>query len=330
MKNDVGVVQDTYISSLVSDSDLCTKQILSQLDDDLKNVLWEFMSDGKRLRPFILACISRMLNGDRTIAIKLAASVEIYHNTTLIFDDIQDNSLVRRGKPTINAQFGSEIAISFASVLRSMITKPFKDLLPVEKTLLLYQWINKVAVMLSLGQYREMMWSHLKDLNVSEKDYLEMARFKTGALLGLAALFGGISAYSNLIEKLFEFGCNLGIAYQIYDDIGNVDLNTKQHKDKFSDIYSRKITLLVVHTAEINNRKWKDDLLTVFSKDVIFESDVQKVLQMLRDSDAIEYSRNVANNYIKKAIDILMQIPESDSGFRERFINEIKEIFIHA
>jgi len=330
MNSGSGVVQDTFISSLVSESDLYIKQILSQFDGDLQNVLWEFMRDGKRLRPFILACISRMLNGDRTIATRLAASVEIYHNTTLIFDDIQDNSLLRRGKPTVNAQFGSAVAISFASVLRSMITKPFADLLPVKESLILYQWINKVAVMLSLGQFREMMWSYKKDLNISEKDYLEMARFKTGALLGLASHFGGISAGSLHIEKLFEFGCNLGIAYQIYDDIGNVDVKIKQHKDKFSDIYSRKVTLLIVHSVENKDGKWKNDIMNIFSKDEIEESDVQLVLQIINDSEALDYSIGVANYYIQNAIDILMQIPEADSGFRERFINEIKEIFIHA
>jgi len=330
MNNGVEVTTNDMTDSFITDTELYIKQILSQFDYDLQSVLWEFMRDGKRLRPFILACISRMLNGDRAIAIRLATSVEIYHNTTLIFDDIQDNSLVRRGKPTVNAQYGSVVAISFASVLRSMITKPFTDLLPVEESLILYQLINKVAVMLSLGQFREMMWSYRKDFNISEKDYLEMARFKTGALLGLASHFGGISANSLHSETLFEFGCNLGIAYQIYDDIGNVDVKIKQHKDKFSDIYSRKITLLIVHSVESKNGKWKNDIMKIFSKDEITESDVQLLLQIFHDSDALDYSRGVADYYIQNAIDILMQIPESDPGFREIFINEIKEIFIHA
>ena len=106
-KNRMGVAQENFVSSLVSDSDLCIRQVLSQYDDDLQQVLWDFMKDGKRLRPFILACITRMLNGDKAIAVRLAASIEIYHNATLIFDDVQDNSLMRRGKATLNARFGS-------------------------------------------------------------------------------------------------------------------------------------------------------------------------------------------------------------------------------
>ena len=330
VRNHVGVAQDNFVSSLISDSEICIKQVLSQYDDDLLQVLWEFMSDGKRLRPFILACTARMLNGDREIALQLAASVEIYHNATLIFDDVQDNSLMRRGKATLNARFGSGIAISYASVLRSMTTKPLTDLLSANNSLLIYQWIHKVFMLLSLGQYHEMMWSYRKDLHVSEKDYLEMARCKTGALIGLSALWGGLSASSDAIDKLFEFGWNLGIAYQILDDIGNVDEKTKQKKDKYSDVYERKITLLVVHALEQNQEKWRNDLTTIFSKTEIMESDVLKVLQIFKDSRSMEYCREVANNYVKNAIGLLLQIPVSDSTFRDKFITEIKELFIHA
>lgn len=330
VKNRMGLAKENFVSSLVSDSDLCIKQVLSQYDEDLQQVLWEFMNDGKRLRPFILACITRMLNGDRAIAVRLAASVEIYHNATLIFDDVQDNSLMRRGKATLNARFGSGIAISYASALRSMMTNPFTDFLPVNNSLCIYQWIHKVAILLSLGQYHEMIWSYRKDLHVSEKDYLEMARCKTGALIGLSALLGGISASSDAIEKLFEFGWNLGIAYQIVDDIGNVDEKTKQKKDKYSDIYERKITLLVVHALEQNQKKWRNDLTTIYSKTEIMESDVLKVLQIFKDSYTMEYCREVANNYVQNAIGLLLQIPVSDSTFRDKFITEIKEILIHA
>lgn len=325
-----GITQDNYISVLVADSDLFIKQILSELDDDLQKVLWGFMDRGKRLRPFILACVSRMLNGDREIALKLAASVEIYHNSTLIFDDIQDNSLLRRGRPTLFAQFGPGMSISYASVLRSMMTKTFANQLPVEDSLLVYQWIYKVAAMLSLGQYREMSWSYFNNLNISENDYLEMAKYKTGALLGLSALFGGISAKCKKIDELFEFGCNLGIAYQIYDDIGNVDEKQNQNKDKYSDITSKKVTLLTVHSIEHNNVNLKDELINIFSGNNLNESDVKRVLQIFKDSNALEYSYEIANTYLQNAISILRQIPDSDSVFREKFINQIKEIFRNA
>ena len=329
-KNRVGLTQDKFISSLISDSETCIRQVLSEYDDDLQQVLWEFMSNGKRLRPFVLACITKMLNGDREIAVRLAASIEIYHNATLIFDDVQDNSLMRRGKPTLNARFGTGIAISYASVLRSISTKPLTYLLSPNNTLLIYQWIHKVFMLLSLGQYHEMMWSYRKDLHISEKDYLEMVSCKTGALIGLSALWGGVSASSDATEKLFEFGSNLGIAYQIIDDIGNVDDKSKQKKDKYSDIYERKVTLLVLHALEQNQEKWRNDITTIFSKAEIMESDVLNILQIFNDSNSIEYCHEVANRYVQNAIDLLLQIPVSDSIFRDKFITEIKELFIHA
>jgi geranylgeranyl pyrophosphate synthase len=324
------IAQENFVSNIVSDSEKCIKQILDQYDNDLKNVLWEFICDGKRLRPYILACTARMLNGDKEMAVRLAASVEIYHNATLIYDDVQDNSIMRRGKATLNARFGPGLAISYASVLRSMMTKPFTDLPTLNNSLQIYKWINKVAIMLSIGQYREMMWSYLKNLNVSEKDYLEMTKYKTGALIGLSALFGGMTASSDEIEKLFEFGYNLGIAYQILDDIGNVDTISTQQKDKFSDIYERKVTLLIVHSLTYNQEKWRKDLTTIFSKYEITEANVSHVLDIFQDTHALEYCRSMANFYVQNAIDLLLQIPASDSIFRNRFITEIREIFIHA
>ncbi len=321
---------DNFISGFILDTDKCIRQVLSQYDQDLQDVLWEFMKDGKRIRPFILASITKVLNGDRALAVRLAASVEIYHNATLIYDDIQDNSLMRRGKPTLHARFGPGIAISYASVLRSLMTKPFAESLPPDLSLHVYQWINRVAALLSLGQYREMMWAYKKDLQVSERDYLEMVRYKTGALIGLSAVLGCITASKREVEKLFEFGCNLGIAYQIIDDVRNVDTNSNQKKDKYSDIYERKVTLLVVHALSQNKSKWKNDLVTIFSKNEVTESDVTCVLQILKDSCAIEYCRKVAKNYVQKAIDLLLKLPGSNDNARDKFITNIEGIFKHA
>ena len=329
-KNSIEIIQENFVSSIVSGSEMCIRQVLDQYDNDLKKVLWEFICDGKRLRPYILASTARMLNGNKEMAIRLAASVEIYHNATLIYDDVQDNSLTRRGQATLNARFGTGVAISYASVLRSMMTKPFADLPALNNSLHVYKWINKVANMLSLGQYREMMWSYLKNLNVSEKDYLEMTGYKTGALIGLSALFGGMTASGISIEKLFDFGYNLGIAYQILDDIGNVDTTSTQHKDKFSDIYERKVTLLVLHSLTYNQEKWRNDLITIFSKNKITEADVLNVLDIFQDTLALHYCHEVANYYVQKAINLLLEVPPLDSVFRNRFITEIKEIFNHA
>jgi geranylgeranyl diphosphate synthase type I len=329
MNKKAGVIQDPFISSFISQTDLLIKDTLNQLDNDLRNVLWEFMENGKRLRPYIVAGISNMLKGNRDFAVKLAACIEIYHNSTLIFDDIQDNSLLRRGKPTIHAQFGVGLAISFASVLRAMMTRTFANQLSADDSVLIYHWINKVAGMLSLGQFRELSWSSKNYLDITENDYIEMVRLKTGALIGLASLFGGISSNSNSIEELFEFGCSLGIAYQIYDDIKNVDKTSDQHKDKYSDIYSKKVSILIIHSIQFDG-KLKNILMNIFSKHEINESDTWQVLQIFQESKAIEYSRNIANEYLQKAIGSLMQVKESDSILRVKFINEIKEIFKYA
>ena len=283
------------------------------------------MEGGKRLRPYLLACIVRMLNGDKKIAVKLAASIEMYHNATLIYDDIQDNSLTRRGKPTLYSLFGSGMALSYASVLRSSMTKPFSDI-HEDKYLQISQWVNHVASLLAIGQYTEMSWSYRQNFHVSEETYLEMVANKTGALIGLAATFGGIASSFPDVQKLFNIGCNLGIGYQILDDINNIDEIQSYKKDKYSDIYEKKITLLVIF---IIKQGGKDEtfLRENYTKKNLTETNVLDIANIFETSGAINYCRKIAAGYIQQSIDALNDLELTDSNFTHIFVNNIKEVF---
>lgn len=304
------------------------ESLQSGLTEDL-NILSEYLQGGKKLRPFILASFVEMLDGDRDIAARLAASVEMYHNATLIFDDIQDNSLIRRGKPTLNKRFGVGVALSYATVLRALITKPYNDHFPQDKFIHVSRWINKVAIMLSEGQLMEMLWAYNKEFNVSEALYLQMVRKKTGSLIGLSATFGGIASGFDDNELLFDIGCDLGIAYQIIDDIMNIENEADQYKDKYSDVYERKITLLVVHSV-LAGKKYENVLKHVFSKDEIDERDVSEVVDIFVQSGALKKSYRIANEYIDTAVHKIKSLPLSRQASTEKFINKIKVIFKNA
>ena len=317
--------EDEFISSVILEAESCIEEILTLYGTNLRSPLLEFMEGGKRLRPYLLACIVRMLNGDRKVAIKLAASIEMYHNATLIYDDIQDNSLIRRDKPTLYSLFGTGMALSYASVLRSSMAKPF-SCIQEDKYLQVSQWINHAASLLAIGQYTEMSWSYRQNFHVSEETYLEMVANKTGALIGLAATFGGIASSFPDVQKLFNIGRNLGIGYQILDDINNIDGIQSYKKDKYSDIYEKKITLLVIFIIK-QGGKDKTFLRENYTKKNLTETDVLDIANIFETSGAINYCRKIAAGHIQQSIDALNNLELTDPNFTHIFVNNIKEVF---
>jgi len=315
-------------SQIIRESQQCINQVLSNHDARLADTLLGFMQDGKNLRPFIVAYVAQMLNGDRFIAANLAASVEMYHNATLIFDDIQDNSLTRRGRPTLNAQFGVGLALSHATALRALMTQTYTNSIPDSSFLLVSKWVNRVAVALSMGQYCEMSWSNRRQFDVSARDYLQMARNKTGSLLGLSAVFGAIAADYPDLERLFEIGCDLGTAYQILDDISNIKSGLAT-KDSYSDIIEKKITLMVLYVFERDENKSKT-LKAIYSKDHVTQLDIKEVVQILQTSGSIDYCSNIAFDYLNHALEQLTHLAYADKGVSDKFILKIKEVFQHA
>lgn len=326
-----GLLEDRYdiIPGILAQTDHYIDESLQPGLAENLNILSGYLKGGKKLRPFILASFVEMLDGDRDIAARLAASVEMYHNATLIFDDIQDNSVIRRGKPTLNKQFGVGVALSYATVLRALITRPYNNHISEDKFFHVSRWINKVAIMLSEGQLMEMLWAFNKEFNVSEELYLQMVRKKTGSLIGLSAAFGGIASDFEDNDLLFDIGCDLGVAYQIVDDIMNIESEAEQFKDKYSDVYERKITLLVAHSV-LAGGNFEDAVKRVYSQDEISEQNVSEVVNIFIQSGALKRSYQIANEYIDTAVFKIKNLPVSSQVATKKFINKIKVIFENA
>lgn len=229
----------TLIEAELSNMDLPVEP--SNLYDPLRY----FMTlGGKRMRPILTLMGTELFGAQKENAIHAAASIEVFHNFTLIHDDIMDRAPLRRNKETVHTKWNENIAILSGDVLfvkaYQQIAKQRSEHLPE-----LLQLFNKTAIEVCEGQQMDMDFE--SRTNVSIEEYLEMIRLKTSVLLGCALEMGAIIANANEKDRkaLYDFGQHIGIAFQIQDDI--LDLYADQAtfgKQVGGDVISNKKTLL--------------------------------------------------------------------------------------
>ncbi len=173
---------------------------------------------GKRLRPVLLLMSCESLGGDMVMAMQAAVGVEMFHNFTLLHDDVMDRSELRRGRPTVHSRWNENVAILSGDAMLTLATEmvmsvPDSCLRPVLEA------FNSGALSVYEGQDLDMRYES-PDTTVSRDEYIQMVGLKTGALLGtscrMGALIGG--ATTDVADKFYDFGLNLGIAFQIQDD----------------------------------------------------------------------------------------------------------------
>ena len=175
-------------------------------------------SGGKRLRPLITLFITDLFTGNIKNALPASAALEIFHNFTLAHDDIMDNSLMRRGKKTINSKWDNNTGILSGDVML-IISYEILNKYDDSKYVLLSKKLTETSRLVCEGQQNDMDFSLVKE--VSEEDYFNMIENKTAVLIGCSYMFGGIISdlNTNDINVLYEVGKNLGIAFQLEDDL---------------------------------------------------------------------------------------------------------------
>ncbi len=214
---------------------------------------------GKRLRP-LLTCLSYSLYKDdvRSIA-KYAATVEVFHNFTLMHDDIMDKAPLRRGKPTVHEKFNANTAILSGDVMLVKVYDAFLSL-PGDQLKEVLRLFNKTAAEVCEGQQMDMDFETKN--SVSEAQYLEMIRLKTAVLLGFSLELGAIlaGASKNDRDALYNFGVNVGVGFQLMDDLLDVYGDQKKFgKAVGGDIVSNKKTYLLISALKRNKKelnKW--------------------------------------------------------------------------
>lgn len=240
-------LQDQFLQAL---SDLELPENPKDLYDPIKYTL---SNGGKRMRPLLVLMGCKIFSKDISNALNPAIGIELFHNFTLLHDDIMDDAPLRRGQPAVHKKWTSNIAILSGD---AMMVKTYQSLIKTDPTVLssLLAEFNKTAVEVCEGQQFDMDYELRDDVTIDE--YLQMIKLKTAVLLAaslkIGALIGGANEQN--AKLIYDFGLNAGMAFQLQDDILDVyGEREKVGKQKGGDIISNKKTFLLLKALELAN-----------------------------------------------------------------------------
>ncbi|MCC6617163.1 MAG: polyprenyl synthetase family protein [Anaerolineae bacterium] len=256
---------------------------------------------GKRIRPMVVLLCAEAAGGDWHDALPAAAAVELLHNFTLIHDDIQDDSPTRHGRPTVWQIWGRPNAINAGDALFTLAYVALQRLETTSTpavTLGAWRIFNETMLELTRGQHLDMRFEQQADVSVDE--YISMIRGKTSALLSACAQIGALvgSGDAETARHYAEFGLNLGIAFQIHDDIlGIWGDETVTGKSTATDILSKKKSLPVLYGLAQSNT-----LVKIYERPQFSDADVHEAVALLDAAGARTYATGLENTYYERAL----------------------------
>ena len=272
---------------------------------------------GKRLRPILTLMAADIFGNNHRKAIDAALAVEIFHNFTLMHDDIMDSAPLRRGSATVHSKWNTNTAILSGDammILAYQALESYKD--PLFRKL--NSLFSKTAIEVCKGQQYDLDFE--TQLEVTQGDYLEMIRLKTAVLVGcsleMGALIGGANQADS--KNLYDFGVLLGIAFQIQDDYLDAYANPESFGKQLSgDIIENKKTILYHQAMENGSSKEKTTLRNWFSTEVK-EKDVSKKINAVKSlfdkTGASDASKALVIKYTQAAFEKLDILDISDNN----------------
>jgi geranylgeranyl pyrophosphate synthase len=284
---------------------------LEALNKAIAEPIWEFLDrGGKRWRPSLFLLVIEALGKNSREFLDFVIIPELIHNGTLIIDDIEDGSKVRREKPCTHILYGLDIAINAGNAmyylpLLTLIKN--KDKFPASKLKRIYEIYVLEMINLSFGQAMDIAWHRgLAGADrIEEKQYLQMCAYKTGTLARMSAKIAAVLADANdeLTEKLGKFAEATGVAFQIQDDI--LDLVGKEFAKKKGglgkDITEGKRTLMVIRTLQKASQNDRKRLLEILRKHTPETKLVEEAIGIMKKYGSIEYAKEFSKNMVKES-----------------------------
>jgi all-trans-nonaprenyl-diphosphate synthase len=256
-----------------------------------------FEAGGKRLRPAIVLLVSRATMLDQDITPRhrrLAEITEMIHTASLVHDDVVDEADLRRNVPTVNNLFDNRIAVLAGDFLFAQSSWYLANLDNLQVVKLLSEVIRDFAegeILQSINRF---------DVDISLESYLEKSYYKTASLIANSAKAAGVlsDVSDETAEQLYGYGRDLGLAFQIVDDILDFTSPTEVlGKPAGSDLISGNITAPVLFAMEEN-----PDLITLIDREFKKEGDIEQALQMVRETQGIDRARDLAAYHAKLAV----------------------------
>ena len=250
---------------------------------------------GKRVRPVSVLMTNELFDDIHKDAYHVATAVELFHNFSLIHDDIMDKAPLRRGMETVHMKYGNDSALLAGDV---MLVAAYEEINKIDFSRLhaILSLFSRTAKEVCEGQQLDMDFEKKESVTIEE--YLEMISLKTSVLLAasmqMGAIIGGASQGNQ--HHIYEFGKNLGIAFQVQDDY----LDAFGDPEKFGkqvggDILANKKTFLLIHALDVANEKQKAELLALLSTNN--EDKVSKVLAIFKECKVDEWAESLKEKY---------------------------------
>ena len=237
-------------------------------------IIYSMSGGGKRLRPVLLLITAEAFGGNLEEAMPAALAVEIFHNFTLLHDDIMDNADVRRGKPSVYAKWGGNVALLSGD---AMLITAYKSLAKVasERLPRVMSIFSDMALEVCEGQQYDMDFETMSKVSVEE--YMQMIERKTSALLSGSAMIGATmaGAAEEDIKRVYRFATELGLAFQLQDDVLDSFGDTALGKKIGGDILEGKKTFLMVQALNRASAEEREVLTTTHLREDI--SDEEKI-----------------------------------------------------
>lgn len=292
-------------------------------------IAYTLVSGGKRLRPTLALIAAEtvvnrgLLNGDATENVLPAAlALEVFHNFTLLHDDVMDRAEVRRGRPTVHVKWNENTAILSGD---QMLIEAYKLLsgVPADKLPQVLKWFNEMATGICEGQQYDVDFEHMSQVTI--EDYMKMIELKTSVLLAYAMRIGGYIAGADATqqEALYQFGLHIGLAFQIQDDILDVYGDPKTFgKAIGGDICANKKTFLLLMAMETADAEAKAELLQWLMTTDRNEEKIKAVTAIYNRLNVRDAAETVMEEHTAVALAQLDKLPQNDATEQLRVLAE--------
>jgi geranylgeranyl diphosphate synthase type II len=303
------------------------------------DLLYKMMRDypsrsGKGLRPGLLLIFNRAFGGEDERALTTAAALELFQNWIVIHDDIEDQSDLRRGLPALHIKHGVPLALNAGDALAGKMWELLlqnREALGPDKTMALVDEFLNMYSHTTAGQHIELSWVAARKWNLTETDYFEMCRRKTAWYTVITPCWAGsfIAGANRSMRKAFiDFGMDLGVAFQIQDDVLNLagDIS-KYGKEIGGDLWEGKRTLVIIDLLRKCSAKEKDVVIGILNKDRDRknQNDISQILALIDHYGCIAYAAGISQDLARRAKRTFMESIDgtADQHYRQVVIDLI-------
>lgn len=270
---------------------------------------------GKRMRPSMVVAACRAVGGDASKAVPMAVAIEYIHNFTLIHDDLMDGDEMRRGMKTSHVVYGMPTAILAGDALFAKAYQIIGDLdVPADDLRSILSVTSKAVWDLARGQQMDVNNENADFITLDH--YVETITLKTSVLFAAGAASGAIigGAPKSVVDSIQRYALNLGVAFQMYDDIlGVYGDPAKTGKSAGNDIRKGKYTVMICHAHDtIKDKKVWDQFMSVFGKLDATDAEIETARRILKDCGSYDYAIAMAKKYTDEAIACLDCLKDSN------------------